>query len=500
MAPRFLTTKTQISGYRMLVRRIEQAFIRRDVRLLSSPFTAQTTAYSLGAGAGALILLAGLVMSFIKPAPVRGDAMIVATQSGGRYVMHDDALHPVLNLSSARLITGKPDSVKTVKDAELAEHPRGLLMGIPGAPDEMLPRTDEVSRWAVCSQYNSASALDLTPKTSTRTLLVAGDDEITPGREPIGADEAILVQESDGKTTRTWLLHGGFRSEVTSAEKALVATLLLDQEALDRAVPVSAAFLDAVPVREAIRAPQLLRQGQSSTAVPQYQVGSVLTSTGLDGDSMFLVLDTGVQPVGAFGAQLLLNSGAELVSGVSAAQIAAAPRVSAAAMDHWPTERPAVVERDTVCFDWSRSGQAAAGSELYALDSVPLEASARDRVVALLPARGNTPQSDFFFTAPGKGWLVQVTGQSDGSTSREQLWWVGDNGVRYAITGDSGSSPAKTLEVLGLATVTPQLVPWSILRLLPEGASLSPESATVVHEQIPVEMASSPLSNSVGLK
>lgn len=500
MAPRFLTTKTQISGYRMLVRRIEQAFIRRDVRLLSSPFTAQTTAYSLGVGVGALILLAGLVMSFIKPAPLRGDATIVATQSGGRYVMYEGALHPVTNLASARLITGKADSVRTMKDAELEEYPRGLLMGIPGAPDEMVPRTDEVSRWAVCSQYDSASELDLTPRTSTRTLLVAGGDEIVPGQSPVSETEALLVRESDGKTSRTWLLHGGFRSEVTPAENALIATLLIDQETLDQATPVTAAFLDAVPVREAIRAPQLLRQGQSSTAVQRYEVGSVLSSTGVDGDSMFLVLDTGLQPVGAFGAQLLINSGAELVSDVSAAQVAEVPRVSAADMDHWPTVRPAPVQRDTVCFDWSRSGQAAGGSELYALDSVPLDAEARDRVVALLPARGQTPQTDFFYTTPGRGWLVQVTGHSDGSAAREQLWWIGDNGVRYAVTGDSGSSPAETVAMLGLSETTPQLVPWSVLRLLPEGASLSPESAAVVHEQIPAEMAENPLLNIQALK
>ena len=500
MAPRFLTTKTQISGYRMLVRRIEQAFIRRDVRLLSSPFTAQTTAYSLGAGVGALILLAGLVMSFIKPAPLRGDAVIIATQSGGRYVMVEGALHPVTNLASARLITGKADAVRTVKDSELEGYPRGLLMGIPGAPDEMLPRTDEESRWAVCSQYDSASALDLTPRTSARTLLIAGNDEIRPGQRPMSDGEAILVRESTEGTTRTWLLYGGYRSEVTDAEKALTATLLIDQKALDRATPVSAAFLDAVPVREAIRAPQLLRQGLRSTAVPQYQVGAVLSSTSLDGDSTFLVLDTGLQPVGAFGAQLLINSGADLVSDVSAPQIAAAPRVSAADMDHWPASRPAIVQRDTVCFDWSRTGQAAGGSALYALDSVPLESQARDRVVTLLPARGQTPQSDFFYTKPGRGWLVQVTGQSSGSTAREQLWWIGDNGVRYSITGDSGSSPDETLAMLGLAEATRQLAPWSILRLLPEGASLSPKSASVVHEQITSEMAADPVSNTDPLK
>ena len=500
MAPRFLTTKTQISGYRMLVRRIEQAFIRRDVRLLSSPFTAQTTAYSLGAGVGALILLAGLVMSFIKPAPARGDATIVATQTGGRYVMYEGVLHPVTNLASARLITGRADSVRTVKDAELGEYPRGLLMGIPGAPEEMEPRPDEISRWAVCSQYDSASALDLIPRTSTRTLLVTGDPEIVPGRDPVEDREAILVREEGTETTRTWFLHDGYRSEVTYTDTALMSALLIDQKALDQAIPVTAAFLDAIPLRESISAPQLLRHGQMSTAVPRYEVGSVVSTTGVDTDSMFLVLDTGLQPIGAFGAQVLINSGADLESNAAAAQIAQAPRVSAVEMDHWPTTRPTLVQRDTVCFDWSRNGQAAAGSSLYALDSVPLEAQARDRVVSLLPARGQTPQADFFYTDPGKGWLVQITGQPESSAAREQLWWVGDNGVRYPITGDSGSSPAETAAMLGLTEATPHLVPWSILRLLPEGASLSPGAAAVVHEQIPAEMATAPRQNVDGLK
>lgn len=500
MAPRFLTTKTQISGYRMLVRRIEQAFTRRDVRLLSSPFTAQTTAYSLGAVIGSLILLAGLVMSFIKPSPDRGDAAIVATQTGGRYVMYDGALHPVTNLASARLITGRPDSIRTVKDAELSEYPRGLLMGIPGAPEEMVPRTDEVSRWAVCSQYDPASELDLIPSSSTRTLLVAGDAEVVPGRDPLGDSEAVLVREVGGDTTRTWLLHGGFRSEVTFTATALTAALLIDRETVEQAMPVSAAFLDAVPLREPIRAPQLLRQGQSSTAAPQFEVGSVVSSTGVDGESLFLVLDTGVQAIGAFGAQVLINSGAEMVSDVSAAKIAALPQVTTVEMDHWPATRPTLVAQDTVCFDWARTGQAAAINSVYALESVPLEAQAREQVVTLLPGRGQTPQTDFFYTTAGKGWLVQVTGQSDQSSAREQLWWVGDNGVRYAITGDSGSDPTETAAMLGVAEATPHLVPWSVLRLLPEGPSLSPAAAAVVHEQIPVEMATEPRHNVEPLK
>ncbi|ULD38990.1 type VII secretion protein EccB [Rhodococcus qingshengii] len=500
MAPRFLTTKTQISGYRMLVRRIEQAFIRWDTRLLSSPFSAQTTAMSIGAGLCALILIAGLVVSWIKPAPSRGEATIIATQSGGRYVMFEGALHPVTNLSSARLITGRADSVKTVKDAELEKYPRGLLMGIPGAPDEMVPRTDDTSRWAVCTQYDSASALDLTPRVSTRTLIVAGDKEFEPNAAPIGENEAIVVSDSDGSTKRTWLLHDGVRSEISASDKSLTAALQINKDTLDQATPASKAFLDAIPVRETMHEPRLLRQGQTSTAVPQYQVGAVLSSAGVDGPSKHLVLDTGLQPIGDFAAQVLINSGSKLVDNVSAAQIAAAPSVNGADMDYWPATRPTLVKKDTVCFDWARHGQAAAETSLYALNSVPLSADARDRVVTLLPSRDQTPQADFFYTNPGRGWLAQVTGQSDDSLAREQLWWIGDNGVRYAITGDSGSAPAETLAMLGLGQSDPKLVPWSVLRSLPEGANLSPNSASVVHEQITAEMANNPLTNVKGLK
>lgn len=484
----------------MLVRRIEQAFTRRDTRLLSSPFSMQTTAVIVGFGLAGLVLAAGFVMGLIKPQPTRGEASIVATQSGGRYVMYNGALHPVTNLSSARLIVGKADAIKTVKDAELEKYPRGLLMGIPGAPDEMIPRTDDTSRWAVCTQYNSATSLDLTPNISTRTLLIAGDPEIVPAQEPISDSEAILVSERDGNTKKTWLLYNGMRSEISMSEKALTSALQVDQDMLDKATPVSAAFLDAVPVREAMRAPRLLRQGQTSTAVPQYQVGAVLSSTGIDGDSMYLVFDNGVQPIGSFTAQVMINNGSKFVDNVSAAQIAAAPHVVGADMDHWPAQRPTLVQKDTVCFDWSRHGQAAADSSLFALNSVPLKSEARDRVVALLPGTDQSPQADFFYTDPGRGWLVQVTGESDGSLAREQLWWVGDNGVRYAITGDSGSSPGDTLTKLGLGDSATQLVPWSVLRLLPEGANLSPNSASVIHEQIPVEMAKNPITNVEGLK
>lgn len=57
----------------------------------------------------AVICLGALFWSFIKPAGSIGTSKIVADQdSGAIYVRVNETLYPALNLSSARLIAGRP--------------------------------------------------------------------------------------------------------------------------------------------------------------------------------------------------------------------------------------------------------------------------------------------------------------------------------------------------------------------------------------------------------
>ena len=42
------TTRWQVSGYRFLVRRMEHALVRRDVRMLHDPMRSQSRAYAAG--------------------------------------------------------------------------------------------------------------------------------------------------------------------------------------------------------------------------------------------------------------------------------------------------------------------------------------------------------------------------------------------------------------------------------------------------------------------
>ncbi|TQC45043.1 type VII secretion protein EccB [Rhodococcus sp. WS4] len=501
--PRFLTTKTQISGYRLLVRRIEQGFIRRDVRLIASPFAAQASAFSIGIGIASLVIIAGLVVSFINPKPARGNATILSTKSGSRFVMYQDALHPVTNLASARLIVGSSEDVKVVKDDELANYPRGLLMGIPAAPDAMVPREDSMSQWAVCSQFDASSALALTQSRSARTLVVAGESAIEAAGPALTEGEAMLVTQTGGSGPKVWLLYKGERTEIKDTARALKTTLGITETEVENATVVTDAFLDAfldaVPVREPFAKPTIAKDGASSSVMPKRRVGSILTSTGVGEERAYLVLDDGLQPISPFVAQLLVNSGSPVVNDVEASEITQAPTASAVDVSYYPGQIPSIVNHHTACYDWSRSGDSASSSRIYALDSVPLNDEDRSRAVALLPPRGQTPQTDFFFTEPGKGWFVEVTGQDSDSLSQEQLWWISDAGVRYSISGNSETSESDALNSLGLDKVTPHRVPWSILRLLPEGNGLSTTSAKVIHETIPPDMARAPFTESKGL-
>ena len=76
--------------------------------------------------------------------------MLVDRDTAALYVRVNDQLHPVLNLTSARLAAGKPVNPTLVRSAELNKFPRGVMVGIPGAPERMVQVTSRDADWTVC--------------------------------------------------------------------------------------------------------------------------------------------------------------------------------------------------------------------------------------------------------------------------------------------------------------------------------------------------------------
>lgn len=151
---RGFVTRHQVSGWRFVMRRIASGIALHDTRMLVDPLRTQSRAVAMGA----VLLVTGLagcfVFSLIRPNGTAGTNAVLADRStAALYVRVGEDLHPVLNLTSARLITGRPVDPTMVKSSELDRFPRGNLIGIPGAPERMVqnPRPMRTGRCATRS-------------------------------------------------------------------------------------------------------------------------------------------------------------------------------------------------------------------------------------------------------------------------------------------------------------------------------------------------------------
>src|ERR1700742_5087876 len=146
-----LSTRTQVTGYQFLARRTSMALTRWRVRMEVEPGRRQTLAIAASVSAAVVICLGALLYSFISPAGQVGDSAIIADRdSGALYVRVGDKLYSALNLASARLITGRPDNPHLVRSSQIANIPRGPMVGIPGAPSTFGSKTPSSSSWLIC--------------------------------------------------------------------------------------------------------------------------------------------------------------------------------------------------------------------------------------------------------------------------------------------------------------------------------------------------------------
>src|SRR5271156_5562447 len=155
---RGFVTRHQVSGWRFVMRRIASGIALHDTRMLVDPLRTQSRSVLMGA----VILITGLagafVFSLIRPNGQAGNNAVLADRStAALYVRVGDELHPVLNLTSARLIAGKPVNPTTVKSSELDQFPRGNLIGIPGAPERIVQNTSRDASWTVCDAVSGSA-------------------------------------------------------------------------------------------------------------------------------------------------------------------------------------------------------------------------------------------------------------------------------------------------------------------------------------------------------
>lgn len=472
---RGFVTRHQVSGWRFMMRRIASGVALHDTRMLVDPLRTQSRALLVGA----LVLVTGLagcfVFSLIRPSGSAGtDAILADRSTAALYVRLGDRLHPVLNLTSARLIAGRADNPTTVRTDELDQFPRGNLVGIPGAPERLAQNSSPDADWTVC---DAASGV------SPGVTVIAGPLGIGGERAtPLADDRGVLVAAESG----TWLLWQGRRSAVDLANRPVTDALGIG--ALDVTPrPIAAGLFNAIPEAPALVSPAIPDAG----APPRFPlpvpapVGAVVSA--FDADTTvryYAVLPDGLQPIPQVLAAVLRNTnsyGLAQPPRLAADDIARLPVADTLDVDAYPADRITLVDPSTdpvTCARWSKAA-AAEQSSLSVLSGAALPLPAGMATLGLVGG-GNGVTADRVALAPGRGYLVQTVGQEPGSPTAGSLFWVSDTGVRYGI---ESSDRDDTVTALGL-TGAPSPVPWSVLAQFAAGPTLSRADALLAHDTL----------------
>ncbi|WP_137725408.1 type VII secretion protein EccB [Prescottella subtropica] len=482
------TTRWQISGYRFLVRRMEHALVRRDVRMLHDPMRSQSRALAVGAVIACLGLAGCAALALIRPQDKIGDAaIVVGKDSGAMFVAMDGALHPVLNLASARLIVGEAATPAVVAETEIGDRPRGALVGIPGAPSALPAGAGpDGEPWTVCDTVSDSGT------STAATTVVVGEPEWNDRVGPLPAGAALLVEHDD----RTYLVYDGRRAAVDLTDRGVTRALGLEGA---RPRPISRGLLNAIPEASAITAPTVPGIGGRPTyETAGRTIGSVVKVMRGNEPHHYVVLRDGIQEVGEATALLLHftdSQGHSEVPTVAPDALSGAPTVHDLDVDSFPDVPPRLVtaDRSVGCLTWTPraaaagdgSGRVDADLTLSAGRTLPVPDDARP--VRLAQADGSGDNADAAYVRPGSGGFVQTTGLESGSARQGGLFFVADTGVRYGIT-DTDAATALGFETPGAPA------PWRIVDLLAPGPSLGRAQALVAHDGIAPDTAPAPIA------
>jgi type VII secretion protein EccB len=455
-------TRLQISGDRFMRRRLECALLGIDLRAVNESIRAPARSLAVGL-AFAIVMLAGcLVLAMLSPQPTAETApILMERQSGALYVRLGDALHPVLNLASARLVMKTAADPQPIAASAFSRNKMGSLLGIPGAPQFLgRPLEERESPWTVCDSHDRT------------TVIVGGESR----PDALRRDQTLLVAPNTGGST--YLLFDGRRAVVNPDEAAVARGLGLDGQP---PLPVSSALLNLIPEMAPITTPRIPDVGASGPGLlPGFPVGSVLRVARSGGDEYYVVLKEGVQRVGQLAAELVRSAdsqGTRTAISVAPDVIRSTRSVTRLPVSDFPDRVSAqsVAHGTTVCVRWE---PAASGSVTvtFSLGGLPIPPG--QAPVTLAQTDGKGPAVDAVYLPPGRMAYVRAASLSGADARAGTRYLISDTGVRFAVHDDDAAKD------LGLpATMIP--APWPILAKLPAGPDLSRSNASVAQD-IPV--------------
>jgi type VII secretion protein EccB len=534
------TTKSQVQAYRFVLRRMQSALVRKDAVMLHDPMRTHSRATIVGICLAGIGLIGMLIWGILSPqakAPTE-NGIVIGKPSGQVYVMiakPDQKLIPVFNLASARLLLmaqqqesakgagggsggaaggaqaaaaggGSVVAPSIVDDNQLRDIPKGRKVGIADGPD-LLPSADQriESKWTVCDQYILDKDLnDPELENKVETTVLAGVSDL--GAQ-LKQGESLLVKAPNEDTYLVYRTPGTANLPNTSAVRAKV-NLRVGQDGEPENPEVAQALnlvdktprvittgmLNAIPEKTELKTPDIGGRGTDSDidlGDPELKVVGSVFKVERAGEvtKFYVVLKDGIQEVKQSTADLIRfykTQGQPEIKAVTPDTISKLTVRKEIDDSTYPERATEVLDPrnfPVACLGWSYTGSGTDAEErtaVYVGKQVPgitVNSKGEPNSVQISTPSADGVRIDHFFMPPGRGAVVrQATSKEDFATG--QITLISDRGVKYGIPD------AATAQVLGLANQVP--APENIVRLLPDGASLSVKDVQQSYDATPV--------------
>lgn len=497
------TTKSQVQAYRFVLRRMESALVRKDAVMLHDPMGSHKRATGAGAALAAIGVIGFLVWGLFGgkgTVPEPGN-IVIAKESGSVFVVTSDdraqkRLVPMLNMASAKLLVmaqgGQQGSgsvpTTTVKEAALADFPRGPVTGMVNAPT-YLPSADNPAEpsWAICDVGDVAnvSSSRVEEATDVKTTVIGGDGnhgtELAPNRSLFVKDqssgEEYLIYRVENLSGNRQHTHA-VKSKITDDET------VRDIYGLNSATPrtITTNMLNAIPTVPDLQVPDI--QGGQLDYMSRYQAGDVVKrSVPGEDEQYFLLMPSGKQEVNA-GAAAVLHASKSTSREIPNATGAITDAPDATGSDqldlsYFPMEVPKPTtfqQADTSCLSWKNVN----GAHNITV-TVNQGSPAVKPAVQLAQADETGPKVDYYYAPAGKAAIVRGTSNEAGTESGP-IFLVSDQGVQYGI---KDAATAQGLGVIGNARDLKAGPSW-LMRVLPGGDFLDPANASMTYDSVPV--------------
>ena len=483
---RLHTNKTQRTGFKLLQNRNKEAFIRRNTTLTDSPFTTHTNAISLGiAGIGIIGITATLLNTILPDGQGAGQNTYIQTQSGTLYYKHGDTWHQMTNNTSVNLITGQPTKPTKTSNTALKNQKQGLPMGIVGAPGNTTITNTQNPKITTCSTQEPQDKYNQNETPIIETTLTLNTE--TQNTTPLTQGKMAIATTYD--KSRYFLLFDGKRAEIDPNNDQVRAAFKISADQLENATTVSPKFLDTIPTVPPLETPKIENPNSMSQAIPGYKVTTVIVQTMPDQQPIYyLVGYDGIQVITEAVARLITTSyGSEIVPNPAVSVINQAQSKELINLNNYPTAENDYVQGNTICSQWEMNPDTnQAHTELKIGADVKVEKDITREKMSPTITGGDGPSTDRFYTGPdGKGWYVRVTDLNDTTITDGTTYYLSPEGLRFELATDDKGSDEYVAQAIGVSDQDAILIPWQILKLVPESVVLSKESALTIHETMP---------------